>query len=432
LYEAQGDLARAQPLLEQALEIVKNALPARHPYIAACLTSLANLYRAQGNLAGAQPLLEQALEIDKKALLAGHPHIVVVLNSLALLFQAQGDLAGAQRLFEQSLENRKKALPAGHPAIATGLNNLAQVYEAQGDLARALPLYEQVLEIREKALPGGHPDIAHGLMNLAVLYQERGDPIRAEALSKSGLEMLRRAYEQSSVAVGERTRLALLGELRGALGLQLSLAQGNGGQSNAIFGYVLDWKGAATTRADDERLVHDRPELRTTLDELRGIRGRLARMSLTVSPTGRPDAWRAEFEKLRDRKEKLEADLSRRSAAFRDGMRKPAVDPSDIAAVLPVRTALIDLCVYDHFSPPVGGKSGHVVEQRILAFVVRRDRPVICLPLGPVAPVDRAVRAWLQGRANRQTEAWWTKLPKRSRDMSGNPCATLSRMPKAC
>ncbi|MBS9770771.1 MAG: tetratricopeptide repeat protein, partial [Trichodesmium erythraeum GBRTRLIN201] len=76
----------AEPLLLQAIEIYKIALPENHPNIAVSLSNLTNLYYSQGKYEAAEPLLLQAIEIYKIALLENHPNIAVSLNNLTNLY----------------------------------------------------------------------------------------------------------------------------------------------------------------------------------------------------------------------------------------------------------------------------------------------------------------------------------------------------------
>ena len=63
-------------------------------------------------------------------------------------------------------------------------------------------------------------------------------------------------------------------------------------------------------------------------------------------------------------------------------------------ATLPPATALIDLLEYTHFTPPIQGKGKMQEERHVVAFVVRPDRPIVWLDLGPAAPIATAVDRW--------------------------------------
>jgi Tetratricopeptide repeat/SEC-C motif len=74
--------------LDQASELVFNALGSEHPDTAVVLSNLALLLQAQGDLAGARPLFERALAIREKAFGSEHPDTVVVRDNVLRLNQA--------------------------------------------------------------------------------------------------------------------------------------------------------------------------------------------------------------------------------------------------------------------------------------------------------------------------------------------------------
>ena len=193
LYKAQGRLAEAEPLYQEALALNRQALRAGHPHIAASLNNLASLYQDQGRLAEAEPLYQEALALNRQALHEGHPTIATRLNNLARLYQDQGRLAEAEPLFQEALAIDRQALRAGHPDIATSLANLAGLYKAQRRLAEAEPLYQEALVLNRQALPEGHPDIATSLNNLARLYQAQRRFAEAEPLYQEALAIDRQA-----------------------------------------------------------------------------------------------------------------------------------------------------------------------------------------------------------------------------------------------
>src|SRR5438552_3156721 len=164
-----GRYWEAEPLSREALEQLRQALPAGHRDIATSLNNLAGLLRAQGKLSEAEPLYRDALELRRRALPAGHPDIAQSLNNLAVLLGAQGKVSEAEPLAREALELRRRALPAGHPDIAQSLNSLAVVLQAQGKLSEAEPLFREALQLSRQALPAGHPDIAPSLTGLRSL-----------------------------------------------------------------------------------------------------------------------------------------------------------------------------------------------------------------------------------------------------------------------
>jgi CHAT domain-containing protein/tetratricopeptide (TPR) repeat protein len=189
LYHHQGDYAKAEPLYRQALDLHKEVLGPKHPDYASSLNNLAALYKAQGDYAKAEPLYRQALDLRKEVLGPKHPDYASSLNNLATLYHHQGDYAKAEPLHRQALDLRKEVLGPKHPDYATGLDNLAGLYHDQGDYAKAEPLYRQALDLHKEVLGPKHPDYARSLNNLAGLYKAQGDYAKAEPLHRQALDL---------------------------------------------------------------------------------------------------------------------------------------------------------------------------------------------------------------------------------------------------
>jgi tetratricopeptide (TPR) repeat protein len=112
---------------------------------------LARLILAQGDFARARPLIERVLAIYERAFGSEHPETGMILNTFAYSLGRQGDLAGARRLLERALAIAEKGLGPDRYTSVTH-SNLARLLEAEGDLVGALPLYERALAIYEKVL----------------------------------------------------------------------------------------------------------------------------------------------------------------------------------------------------------------------------------------------------------------------------------------
>src|SRR5205823_3328397 len=106
--------ARAEPLYRQATEVYKQSLGDHHPRYAASLNNLATLYQATGQLDKAEPLFRRAMEITRKP-----------------RFAARGQPAAAlQRVqkVEKEAEDKMCLL-----ANATSQNRLAKLYQSRGE-----------------------------------------------------------------------------------------------------------------------------------------------------------------------------------------------------------------------------------------------------------------------------------------------------------
>ena len=74
---------------------------------------------------------------------------------------------------------------------------------------------------------------------------------------------------------------------------------------------------------------------------------------------------------------------------------------------------------YTHFSPPPERKGEMEVERRLVAFVVRPDRPIARVELGPLAPIRAAIDAWRPILRREQPAP---------QDEPGGPAARLRRL----
>ena len=107
-----------------------------------------------------------------------------------------------------------------------------------------------------------------------------------------------------------------------------------------------------------------------------------------------PVTWISSIGKVAElarRKDALEAELARLDAGFRAEQAEASRTPDQLQAALPRGTALIDLLVYAAYQPPAQGKGEFPQERRLVTFVVRPDRPIARLDLGPITPILQAI-----------------------------------------
>ena len=90
----------------------------------------------------------------------------------------------------------------------------------------------------------------------------------------------------------------------------------------------------------------------------------------------------------------MEAELAGLDPDFQAERAEAARTPEQLRSSLPRGTALVDLLAYNAFQPPPQGKGEFQVERRLVAFVVRPDRPIVRVDLGPMEPIANAIDAW--------------------------------------
>jgi tetratricopeptide (TPR) repeat protein len=407
LYLDMGDLQATLPLCKQALRVCKAVLGEKHPDYAITLNNLAGLYMAMGDHQAALPLYQQALQVRKSVLEEKHPLYATSLNNLAGAYKARGDHQEALRLCKQALRVYKAALGEKHPSYATSLTNLAGFYHDMGDYQAALPLLRQALQVRKAALGEKHPDHARSLAILAMLYQGMKQPQQAQRLSEQALAITRANLLLSASVQSERQQLAAAGAVRYQLDLRLSLPDPPmPGQAGSYpYQHVLGWKGAVFLHQQQRRqfaclLGSSRAEVRTLVEQLQQTTRHLAALTLAPVDARTAAARRQQAEKLTHEKENLESQLSRLSSTFREEQKHADLNPTHIQQTLPADAVLVDFLFYEHQDHTQTDHSKRW-QRRLSAWVVRRDRSVVRLDLGPAVPIEQAAFAWRQALARR-------------------------------
>jgi DNA-binding winged helix-turn-helix (wHTH) protein/tetratricopeptide (TPR) repeat protein len=181
----QGDLSRALPVLERAVEICRDAdLPNYLPRVA---STLGAAYTLGGRLDDAVPLLEHGLEqamalervnfqafcllpLGEAKLLAGHPE-------------------EAQTLAECALMHARAHQEQGHQAYALRLLGDMAAHHAPLESGPAGDYYRQALVLATEL--GMRPLAAHCLLGLGTLYAKIGQREQAYAELSAAIELYR-------------------------------------------------------------------------------------------------------------------------------------------------------------------------------------------------------------------------------------------------
>ncbi len=438
LLQEKGDLGRAEPLYKRALEVQEQALGPAHPDVANSLNNLAELYRARGDLGRAEPLYQRALSIQEKALGRSHPAVATTLSNLSELYSDREEYARAEPLLLRALGIEEMALGAVHPAVATTLNNLSQLYHARGDNARAEPLLLRALGIRETALGPAHPAVANSLNNLAGLYKSKGEYARAEPLYLRALRIweaaLGASHLECATAHGNLAALyAASGRIEEASreeaqsfaiedkNAEIILAMGSEVQKRAYMATlststsakismhvkeaprsaeaartaitaVLRRKGRVLDTVADSIATlrrHLTPSDQALFDRLSSVKSELG-AELFRGPGKRSSGeYKRHLLSLDAEREKLDAEISARSAAFR--AERGSVSIEQVKGAIPEGAALVELVRYKPFNPRNGELLSRWGEPRYVAYLLRPGGDPAFADLGAAAAIDAAV-----------------------------------------
>ncbi len=217
---------------------------------------------------------------------------------------------------------------------------------------------------------------------------------------EQALEIGERNLDLTAAVQAERQQLAMAADLRPDLDAYLTIGPLAKVPAGHAYRHVLTSKGAVLERQRHlgllRRLGRANPDSENArlFVRLEQTTTRLATLALGTPDPKQADAWRAQVAELTREKEELESKLAGKDATFRAAQAEARRRPEDVQASLPRDAALIDFLEYTHFRPPAGGKGEMTAETHLLAFVVRRDRPIVRIDLGPRAPIAKAVEGW--------------------------------------
>jgi CHAT domain-containing protein/tetratricopeptide (TPR) repeat protein len=394
LHKEMGEPGKALPLYLEARDLRRKVLGEKHPDYAQSLNNLAVVYQAMGEHGKALPLLLEAGELRRKVLGEKHPDYAASLNNLAVLHKEMGEPGKALPLFLEARTLVRKALGEKHPHYASSLNNLAFLYLDAGERGKALSLFLEARRLRRQVLGEKHPDYATSLNNLAGLYQAMGEPGQALPWAREALRVLDSFLEDSFDSLGELQRLQFTANALHHLDFLLSLQEQTRRPAAERYSPVLAWKGRVAQRGGLDRLLLTHPQLKEPLLRLRELRGRLARVALLTPQPKEHAAWLKQLQALTEERDRLEADLARRSSDLPEKMKRQRLSAEQLSQELPQAVAFVDLLEYAHYSPPRGGKGKPRGESRLLAFVLRRGKEPVAVPLGAMAPISEAVLRW--------------------------------------
>jgi CHAT domain-containing protein/Tfp pilus assembly protein PilF len=406
LYYALGDYTRAVPLYKKALEIWEKAHGKDHPDVAAGLDNLAGLYANLGDLQRAEPLYRRALNIREKSLGNRHPDVAASYNNLALLLQQKGDLDQAETLYRKALNILETALGEQHPDVAAGYGNLAVLYARKEDYSKAEHLNHKTIDILEKTLGPDHPDVAAALNNLAGLYAAQGRYLDAHQAFLQAQAIDRKVIDQVMGFTSEEKKADFLAtrqsSMEGALGLVVQHLKDNPRAVGDAFEVWLSRKGIileAQRRFQEALIQSDNPNAVKTFQDLTAVRDQLSR--LNFSNAGDDKDYRKKIKNLEERKNALEAELSRLSRAYALQRKVRLADADSVSRALPPQSALVEFARINIFDFKAASGNDPWQPPRYVAFLLLsgKNQPTL-VDLGSADTIDRAVTDFKKAVSN--------------------------------
>lgn len=423
VYASQGFYSRAKPLHERALAICRARLKTSNPDFVASLHNLADTCECQGLYHKARILYSEALAISQKEFGSDHPDCAKSLNRLALLYARQGLYEHAEVYCSDALAITRRARGSRHINTARSLNNLASLYRRRNLHDKAGRLYLKSLVITCKTFGSHHHEVATILNDLALLHQQQGHYEIAERLYersqlilKDTLGMEHRAtadclnnlanlysqqklYKKAEPLFREAlmAHLALLQREAPYLSKseRLSFLTSFGLANEVIYSYAIPClitaRLALFARLNCQGLL-ERIEGRQT--QLASAHRRYRGLQLEVEQVLRALVQKLaskallpeERAELKVRQEELEHQLYR----LLPQLKLSVVEVEEVASAMPTNSSLVELQRYQpmeesNLQDPCSS------EPRFLALILKPDRSVKAVDLGPAAAIEAGI-----------------------------------------
>jgi eukaryotic-like serine/threonine-protein kinase len=185
-----------------ALELAREAFGPEDHRTGYAMVHLGDQVRdVEGDVAEAERLYRQGLELISRRFGEHHLNLIHGLGSLAWLKTQTGDHEAAEQLYRRTLAIRMSAIGAEHPATASSLSILAMVLERQGRLDEAEALARAALGIYDRALGPDHWGAGRTLIRLGSVLHRKGRVAEADSLYRKAVALqLRRSDGKVSEA----------------------------------------------------------------------------------------------------------------------------------------------------------------------------------------------------------------------------------------
>lgn len=439
-YLSESDYANAEPLFRQALAAFEKTLGGDHPRLLECLLDLSvvhenladrkaaiadlerarrigekdlapddfqlaavagNLgtnYRELGDYERAEPLLRRCLAIVEKRFGPDHYFVATPLRELAIIDRERKQLDSALDLLWRAEAAQEKGIGLRHPQTASTLLTIADIYDAQGETAKALELQQEAMRILESVAGPYQESMLNALSGLVRTYAAEGNAACALEYQARAAGILEKDLELNLAIGSERQKLAYAESAGAQTDRTLSLQANDAGDDAAAelaLTVVLQRKGRVLDAMTDT-FAAVRQELnaddRQLLEQLRGATTELAKVALNGPGKTSPREYRGRLAKLEGEKEKLEQQISARSAVFR--AETTPVTVAAIRAAIPPDAALVEFSVYRPYDPRAATEAEMYGAPRYIAYVLRQRGGIGWRDLGDARSIDRTVAEW--------------------------------------
>jgi CHAT domain-containing protein len=431
VHQRRGDYPRALAELQRALAIDRQKLETDDPAIISLLDRLGDLYIDTGDYDQAVPVLQRALTLAEQKLGPDHPLVAHPLQNLGIIARKRKQYPLSLEYLWRAERIREKAFGSQHISTATLLVNIGNVYSSQGDFTRATETFQRALPILESTAGPYHEWTIITLSNLARVYAAQNDTVDAVKYMARADEGAEQNLSLNLAIGSEHDRVAYADKLAYLTARTISLNVSNAPNDRDAIELgaqmVLRRKGRVLDAVADSVTALRRrlqPEDKRLLDELSNTTADLAKAALHGAGQAPSEEYQAQLAALQRKREKLEIEISRRSAGYYQ--RSDAVTLAAVREAIPAGNVLLEFAVYRPYDVRQTGASDYA-EPRYVVYVIFRDGEVRWKDLGSAKQIDDAVEAFRQalrdpkrGDVRQLARPLYEKLMQPVRSLAGN------------
>lgn len=280
----QENYHEAKTLLNESLAIYRKLGGEANSNMIRPLHELSQIYEFENDYDQAELLIGKALSIARQKLGSSHPDALDLVVTAASQKYEAGRRDEAEVLLKEALPSISDVLGATHPLTATAKRFLGRLNCRKGNYEEAVEMYRGALQIREQRFGRAHLLTVQVLHDLSRLHIQSGQP----TMAVDTFEQTMRAHSeyQSKVlpTLDDRARARFLEgnySMLFADGLSFGLLhKGDPRVATISASWLLNFKAAPHVAIAEASLLSD-PAVSEKVDELKGVRSRLAKISFT-------------------------------------------------------------------------------------------------------------------------------------------------------
>jgi CHAT domain-containing protein/tetratricopeptide (TPR) repeat protein len=393
-----GDLAEAELLFQQAIEIWSKGLGSDHAFVARGMDALAEVVASRGQFARARRLHENVLATRRRTLGPRHPQVAWTLTNLASTVAELGDRPAALRYLDEAIVIYRASGASDEPDRFARVLELRGVLEARdGRLQASRASLARALAERTRIFGSSHPLVATTRATLAATNLASGD---AYAAIEGALEAERAGREHLLFTVRylpERQAMTYAAKRPRGLDLALTITATTSVENpTAVFDAVIRSRGvvldelAARPRAGS----YSDPSVKALVDAVTASRQRFA--NLVVRSLQEPVS-RAMLDDARRQKEDAERALAERSVETRAELTRLSAGAADVRRALPGGSVLVSFVRYQRARITASAPASRDAqsEPAYAAFVMQPgERDAAFVDLGSADRIDTAITTW--------------------------------------